>query len=134
MLDNNVKLAVLRLLRHLQYSQTPLSCLNLWCLILLVHQCQNESTNSIAHVFRTVFSCLSSGLLLPNALGPGIIDPCEKDLVDAASYLTVEQRISITTYAQWIVRCLAFKQYNQIFDHSIQARVTHSIVADQSTK
>ncbi|CAF5148496.1 unnamed protein product, partial [Rotaria sp. Silwood1] len=46
---------------------------------------------------------------------PGIIDPCEKDLVDAASYVTNEQRSKITSYAQNIIRFIAFEQFDKIF-------------------
>ncbi|CAF3870443.1 unnamed protein product, partial [Rotaria sp. Silwood1] len=108
-------LVVLRLLRHLQYIQTPLCYLNLWCLVLLVHKCHTQSINSITKLFRAVFTCLSSGILLPNKLGPGIIDPCEKDLVDAASYVTNEHRSKITSYAQNIIRFIAFEQFDKIF-------------------
>ncbi len=104
MLENNSNLIVLRLLRNLQDQQTPLSSLNLWCLALIVYKCHNQPPNSPINLFRSVFSCLSSGILLPNNIGPGIIDPCEKDLVDAAAYLTIEQRLNITDYAHSILR------------------------------
>lgn len=47
---------------------------------------------------RRVFEGISSGLLLPG--GPGLLDPCEKDPVDAAAYLTPQQREDITASAQ----------------------------------
>lgn len=47
---------------------------------------------------RRVFECISSGILLPH--GPGLLDPCEKDPVDAAAYLTPQQREEITASAQ----------------------------------
>ncbi|CAF0743663.1 unnamed protein product [Rotaria sp. Silwood1] len=115
MLEHNSNLIVLRLLRDLQYNQTPLSSLNLWCLALLVHKCQNQPSTSSTHLFRAVFACLSSGILLPNHIGPGIIDPCEKELVDAAAYLTLEQRLNITSYAQNILRLICFEKYETIF-------------------
>jgi hypothetical protein len=115
MIENNSNLIVLRLLRDLQYNKTPLSSLNLWCLVLLIYKCQNQPINSTINLFRSVFSCLSSGILLPNSIGPGIIDPCEKDLVDAADYLTVEQRLNITNYAHDILRLIAFEKYEKIF-------------------
>jgi hypothetical protein len=106
---------VLRLLRDLQYKQTPLACLDLWCLSLLVHKCQIEPINSVTNLFRAVFSCLSSGILLPNQVGPGIIDPCEESHCDAASYLTIEQRLDLTNYAQHILRLIATQQFDKIF-------------------
>jgi hypothetical protein len=74
-----------------------------------------QPIHSSTRLFRSVFSCLSSGILLSNSIGPGIIDPCEKELVDAADYLTNEQRLSITTYAQYILRLISFEQYEKIF-------------------
>ena len=115
MSENPSNLIVVRLLRDLQYHQTPLSSLNLWCIILLVYKCQNQPNNSLLNLFRSVFSCLSSGILLPNNLGPGIIDPCEKELVDASSYLTTEQSLEITKYAQDILRSIAFERFETIF-------------------
>lgn len=47
---------------------------------------------------RRVFECISSGILLPH--GPGLLDPCEKDPVDAAAYLMPQQREDITASAQ----------------------------------
>ncbi|CAF1327567.1 unnamed protein product [Adineta steineri] len=115
MLEQNSNIIVLRILRDLQYNQTPLSFLNLWCLTLLVYKCQNQAPNLLTNLFRSVFACLSSGILLPNQIGPGIIDPCEKELIDAAAYLTNEQRLSITNYAQHIIRLIAFENYEKIF-------------------
>ena len=125
---------VLRLLRDLQYNQTSLAFLNLWSLALLVHKCQNQPAASITDLFRSVFVCLSSGILLPNFIGPGIIDPCEKEPVDAAAYLSIEHRLSITTYAQSMVRFIAFEQYDHVFpsptNSNEQAISVHSTSTD----
>ncbi|CAF4142819.1 unnamed protein product, partial [Rotaria magnacalcarata] len=115
MLENNSNLIVLRLLRDLQYNQTPLSSLNLWCLTLLVYKCQYQPPNSPTNLFRSVFACLSSGILLPSHIGPGIIDPCEKELVDAAAYLTTEERFNLTNYAQNMLRLISFEKYDALF-------------------
>jgi zinc finger RNA-binding protein len=114
-MENNTNLIVLRLLRDLQYNKTPLSSLSLWCLTLLVYKCQKQPINSTINLFRSVFACLSSGILLPNHIGPGIIDPCEKDLVDAAAYLTIQQRLDITDYANYVYRLIVFEKYETIF-------------------
>ncbi len=47
---------------------------------------------------RRVFESLSAGILLPD--GPGLLDPCEKDPIDATAYLTAQQREDITASAQ----------------------------------
>ena len=115
MSENPANITVLRLLRDLQYYQTPLSSLNLWCIVLLVYKCQVHSIKSVLTLFRSVFSCLSSGILLAGGIGAGIVDPCEKELADAASHLTNEQRLNITKYAHDILRFIAFEKYESIF-------------------
>lgn len=115
MLEQRESLTVLKLLRFLQLNQTPLSYLNLWCLILIVHKSYNRLGLTSIQIFRSVFSFLSSGVLLTNGFGPGIIDPCEKELVDATDYLTMEQRLMITDYAQLVLRRIAFDRYQDIF-------------------
>lgn len=119
MLGNQTNLIVLRLLRDLQNQQTALSYLNLWCLILLVYKCQSEPVQSVSKLFRLIFTCLSSGLLLPEGFGPGLIDPCEKEIVDATDYLTIDERLFITNYAQAILRLIAFEHYEQLFTPGI---------------
>lgn len=47
---------------------------------------------------RRVLEAVSSGVILQN--GPGILDPCEKEPVDAAANLTPQQREDITASAQ----------------------------------
>lgn len=118
MSENPSNIIVLRLLRDLQYYRTPLASLNLWCIVLLVYKCQVQPIRTVLTLFRSIFSCLSSGIILADGIGPGIVDPCEKDLVDAASYLTNEQRLDITKYAQDTLRLIAFEKYENIFQFS----------------
>lgn len=47
---------------------------------------------------RRILEALSSGILLPG--GPGLLDPCEKEPVDASANLTNQQREDITASAQ----------------------------------
>ena len=47
---------------------------------------------------KRIFEALASGLLLPGS--PGLLDPCEKDPMDAASPLTAQEREDITASAQ----------------------------------
>ena len=47
---------------------------------------------------RRIFEALSSGLLLPGS--PGLMDPCEKDVMDSSSSLTAQEREDITASAQ----------------------------------
>ncbi len=45
-----------------------------------------------------MFEAVSAGWLLAD--GPGLIDPCEKRIVDAAGYLTDQEREDMTATAQ----------------------------------
>jgi len=48
---------------------------------------------------RLVFEVISSGLFLTPS-GHGIMDPCEKDCVDALGYLSPQEKVDITQHAQ----------------------------------
>lgn len=58
---------------------------------------------SPAESLRRFFEAVSSGALLPGIVGVHLIDPCEKDPVDALAPLTLQQRESITVSAQVIL-------------------------------
>lgn len=60
---------------------------------------------------RRVMEALSSGLLIQ---GPGLMDPCEKEPVDALNGLTKQQREDITVTAQQFVRYIAFRQIHKV--------------------
>lgn len=47
---------------------------------------------------RRIMEALASGILEPS--GPGLLDPCEKDPVDAAGNMLPQQREDITASAQ----------------------------------
>lgn len=47
---------------------------------------------------RRTFEALASGMLLPGS--PGLLDPCEKDPMDAAFTLSAQEREDITASAQ----------------------------------
>lgn len=53
---------------------------------------------SPGEALRRILEALSSGILLPN--GPGLMDPCEKDPIDASAGLTLQQREDLTASAQ----------------------------------
>ena len=107
---------ILALLCHLQNNRTPLIHLNRWSLILLVHQCENSTLKSLRESFRHIFVCISTGLFLPNCFeNVALPDPCKEKSIDAAEYLTTEQRLELTRYAQTVLRHLAFDQVQSIF-------------------
>jgi zinc finger RNA-binding protein len=47
---------------------------------------------------KLVFEAIANGLILPT--GPGLLDPCEKDVVDALGSLPEQAKQDITNYAQ----------------------------------
>lgn len=107
---------VLALLRYLQCLQTPLMHLHLWSLVLLIHYCQYAEEKSLRKRFQRIFAQLSAGLLLPNQIAPVmLIDPCSNNATDTTDYLTTEQRLEITLYAQKVLRFLAFEKFHSIF-------------------
>ncbi len=67
---------------------------------------------------RRIMEGLASGILIN---GPGILDPCEKEPVDALSVngLTKQQREDITVTAQQYLRFIAFRQIHKVggFDY-----------------
>lgn len=67
---------------------------------LLVERCltTGEPELSPSLALRRVFEAISSGLLLPG--GPGVLDPCEKESVDALELLSNQEREDITASAQ----------------------------------
>lgn len=60
---------------------------------------------------RRVMEALSCGILIQ---GPGLLDPCEKEPVDALIGLTKQQREDITVTAQQFLRFIAFRQIHKV--------------------
>lgn len=63
----------------------------------------NSTGLSPAESLRRFFEAIASGALLPGATGIHLVDPCEKDPVDALAPLTLQQREDITVSAQVIL-------------------------------
>jgi zinc finger RNA-binding protein len=61
---------------------------------------------------RRILEAIASGILLPG--GPGLMDPCEKDPLDAASDMTSQEREDITASAQHALRLVAFRQIHKV--------------------
>ena len=47
-------------------------------------------------------------------MGPGLLDPCEKENVDVAAQLEAQRREDITSSAQHALRWIAFNQMYKI--------------------
>uniref|UniRef100_H3DH46 Uncharacterized protein n=1 Tax=Tetraodon nigroviridis TaxID=99883 RepID=H3DH46_TETNG len=65
---------------------------------------------------RRVLECIASGILLPDAGGPGVHDPCERDPTDVLSDLSPQQADVVTESAQHALRLLAFGQLYKVLN------------------
>ncbi|XP_026288097.1 zinc finger RNA-binding protein isoform X4 [Frankliniella occidentalis] len=102
---------IIRILRDLCQRVPTWAPLHNWPMELLVEKVLSSSPPpplSPGEALRRVMEALASGIMLPG--GPGLLDPCEKEPVDAAGMLTPQQREDITASAQHALRLLAFRQ------------------------
>ncbi|KAK6315633.1 hypothetical protein J4Q44_G00131570 [Coregonus suidteri] len=63
---------------------------------------------------RRVMECLASGILLPG--GPGLHDPCEKELTNTLTAMTDEEAEAITYSAQHALRLMAFSHIYKVLE------------------
>lgn len=105
---------LIRILRDLCQRVPTWTPLNEWAMELLVEKCVSSGGGHLnpGDALRRVFECIASGVLLPG--GPGLLDPCEKDPIDAASGLSNQEREDITASAQHALRLIAFRQIHKV--------------------
>lgn len=60
---------------------------------------------------RRVMEALATGMLIN---GPAILDPCEKEAMDALNGLTKQQKEDLTVTAQQFLRMIAFRQIYKV--------------------
>lgn len=98
---------VIRILRHMGQTWNLLSP---WALELLVEKVLVSAGMPLApgDALRRVLEAVSSGLLLQ--AGPGLMDPCEKDPIDALGNVPAQDREDLTVTAQIGLRQMAFHQ------------------------
>ncbi|KAL5481951.1 hypothetical protein EMCRGX_G022227 [Ephydatia muelleri] len=106
---------VLRVLRDICNRVPAWAVLNGWVLELLVQKCVVSASPDFTKpgdVFRRVMECVASGLFLPG--GTSLLDPCEKETVDAASSLTPQERVNLTLSAQHALRLIAYEKLHLV--------------------
>lgn len=105
---------IIRVLRDLCRRNPTWEPLTQWGLELLVEKSLSSASGQLSpgEGMRRVLECVSAGILLPD--GPGLHDPCEKELTDIADLLKNQQREELTSSAQMALRLLAFKQVYKI--------------------
>ncbi|KAK2164091.1 hypothetical protein NP493_1432g00005 [Ridgeia piscesae] len=105
---------IIRILRDLCQRVPTWSPLPQWSMELLVEKCLGSGGPNMTpgDSLRRVFECMASGILLPG--GPGLHDPCEKEMTDAAGSLTNQEREDLTASAQHALRLIAFRQIHKV--------------------
>ncbi|XP_076871429.1 interleukin enhancer-binding factor 3a isoform X2 [Brachyhypopomus gauderio] len=105
---------VIRILRDLCSRVPAWSPLKGWVLELLCERAISTSDRPMGagEALRRVLECLASGILMED--GPGIVDPCERETIDASHHLTLQQREDITQSAQFALRLVAFGQMHKV--------------------
>ncbi|XP_078106057.1 zinc finger RNA-binding protein isoform X2 [Sander vitreus] len=105
---------IIRILRDLCQRVPTWSTFPGWAMELLVEKAISSASAPLSpgDALRRVFECISSGILLPG--GPGLVDPCEKKLVDTLTTMGEQQREEITSSAQFALRLLAFRQIHKV--------------------
>ena len=60
---------------------------------------------------RRIMECLAGGFII---YGPGLMDPCEKEPVDALIGMSKQQREDISMQSQQFLRFIAFRQIHKV--------------------
>ncbi|XP_039628452.1 interleukin enhancer-binding factor 3-like isoform X2 [Polypterus senegalus] len=107
---------VIRILRDLCSRVPTWSPLRGWPLELLCEKAIGTGNRPMGagEALRRVLECIASGILMPGKDGPGISDPCEKEITDAINHLDRQQREDITQSAQHALRLAAFGQLHKV--------------------
>ncbi|XP_018909583.2 zinc finger RNA-binding protein isoform X4 [Bemisia tabaci] len=107
-------LMIIRIFRDLCQRVPTWAPFSPWAMELLCEKALSSAGMPLSpgDSLRRVLEAVSSGVILQN--GPGILDPCEKEPVDAAANLTPQQREDITASAQHALRLLAFRQIHKV--------------------
>lgn len=105
---------VIRILRDLCQRVPTWSTLNAWALELLVEKVLSSAGQPMppGDALRRVLEAVAGGILLPGS--PGLVDPCEREPVDALAGLTDQAREDITASAQHALRLVAFRQIHKV--------------------
>ncbi|XP_057688428.1 zinc finger RNA-binding protein isoform X2 [Corythoichthys intestinalis] len=105
---------IIRILRDLCQRAPTWSAFPGWALELLVEKAISSASAPLSpgDALRRVFECISSGILL--SCGPGLMDPCEKSVVDTLAAMGEQEREDVTLSAQFALRLLAFRHIHKV--------------------
>ncbi|CAK1541976.1 unnamed protein product [Leptosia nina] len=107
---------IIRIMRDLCRRIPNWTPLNPYAMELLVSGVMQSAGGALSpgEALRRVMEAVAGGLLLEQ--GPGLRDPCEKELVDALGNLAPQQREDLTASAQQFLRQIAFRQIHKVLD------------------
>uniref|UniRef100_A0A3Q3XCZ3 DZF domain-containing protein n=1 Tax=Mola mola TaxID=94237 RepID=A0A3Q3XCZ3_MOLML len=105
---------IIRVLRDLCQRVPTWGKMPGWAMELLVEKVISSASSPLSpgEAIRRVLECISTGILLSD--GPGLMDPCEKEPIDALENMVLQDREDITISAQHALRLLAFRQIHKI--------------------
>ncbi|KAG5850776.1 hypothetical protein ANANG_G00086040 [Anguilla anguilla] len=105
---------IIRVLRDLCQRVPTWGKMPGWAMELLVEKAISSASGPLSpgEAMRRVLECIATGILLPD--GPGLLDPCEKDQIDALERMTNQAREDVTASAQHALRLLAFRQIHKV--------------------
>ncbi|KAL0270754.1 UNVERIFIED_CONTAM: hypothetical protein PYX00_008051 [Menopon gallinae] len=105
---------IIRIIRDLCQRVPTWAPLNSWAMELLVEKVIVSANTTLGpgDALRRVMEAIASGILLPG--GPGLMDPCEKEHVDAVGAISNQQREDITASAQHALRLISFRQIHKV--------------------
>uniref|UniRef100_A0A8C6UBW6 Spermatid perinuclear RNA binding protein n=1 Tax=Neogobius melanostomus TaxID=47308 RepID=A0A8C6UBW6_9GOBI len=107
---------VLRILRDMCNRHPTWEPLNGWPLELICEKAIATCNRPLGagEALRRVMECVASGILLPG--GPGLHDPCEKELINTLAHMTDQQAEAVTYSAQHALRLMAFGQIYKVLE------------------
>ncbi|XP_039758213.1 zinc finger RNA-binding protein isoform X3 [Pararge aegeria] len=116
---------IIRIMRDLCRRIPNWTPLNPYAMELLVSGVMQSANGALSpgEALRRVMEALAGGLILEH--GPGLRDPCEKELVDALGNMPAQKREDMTASAQQFLRQIAFRQIHKVLDMEPLPKVKH---------
>ncbi|XP_013169879.1 PREDICTED: zinc finger RNA-binding protein isoform X3 [Papilio xuthus] len=117
---------IIRIMRDLCRRIPTWVPLNPYAMELLVSGVMQSAGAALSpgEALRRVMEAVAGGLLLDH--GPGLRDPCEKELVDALGNLPSQKREDLTASAQQYLRQIAFRQIHKVLDMEMLPKPKHT--------
>ncbi|XP_014359332.2 zinc finger RNA-binding protein isoform X7 [Papilio machaon] len=117
---------IIRIMRDLCRRIPNWMPLNPYAMELLVSGVMQSAGAALSpgEALRRVMEAVAGGLLLDH--GPGLRDPCEKELVDALGNLPPQKREDLTASAQQFLRQIAFRQIHKVLDMEMLPKPKHT--------